>query len=103
MVSVCLSMFGQGLGTAMLEVASFSCAMQGAINSGFQDSTDLQASIGGLFISFFALGNFLGPTISGILFDVIGFGNNSMLIICFLALIIEMNLIFNFKSRRFIL
>ena len=40
----------------------------------------VQSLVSGLFTSAFALGNFVGPTLSGILYDSIGFSYNCLVI-----------------------
>ena len=40
----------------------------------------VQSLVSGLFTSAFALGNFTGPTLSGILYDSIGFGYNCLVV-----------------------
>ena len=42
--------------------------------------TKVQSLVSGLFTSAFALGNFAGPTISGILYGTIGFSYNCLVI-----------------------
>lgn len=67
------SLVAQGFGCAAVLVASFGCA-QMAASSGEMECMEIQAVVSGLFTSSFALGNFLGPTISGIIFDKMGGG-----------------------------
>ncbi len=47
-------------------VASFGSAQVAAVRVGCRAGTEVQAIVSGLFTSSFALGNFCGPTISGI-------------------------------------
>jgi len=94
MLSVCISLICQGVGSAAVLVASFSCAQLAAVAAGLPDASDTQAVIAGLFTSSFAAGNFLGPTISGVLYEVVGFSHNSLIIQCILLLVILLNFVF---------
>ena len=100
MSSICLSLVAQGLGSAAVLVASFSCAQIAAVTAGLPDAADTQAVVAGLFTSAFAAGNFFGPTISGVLYDVVGFSYNSLIIQCLLILFTVMNLLFFSLSRK---
>ena len=75
-------------------MASFSCAQLAAVAAGLPDASDTQAVIAGLFTSSFAAGNFLGPTFSGVLYEVVGFSHNSLIIQCILLLVILLNFVF---------
>ncbi|XP_076270313.1 MFS-type transporter SLC18B1-like isoform X2 [Rhynchophorus ferrugineus] len=70
-----------GLGMAAQLVASFGDALRTAITHGFPDNVETFGLISGLWTSTFALGAFLGPSISGILYDSVGFQNSSMFIV----------------------
>ncbi|KAJ8953218.1 hypothetical protein NQ314_007383 [Rhamnusium bicolor] len=48
---------------------------------GFPNNLETFGLISGLWTSTFALGAFIGPSISGILYDNIGFRNSSMFIV----------------------
>ena len=100
MTSVCLSLVAQGLGSSAVLVASFSCAQIAAVTAGLPDAADTQAVVAGLFTSAFAAGNFFGPTISGVLYDVVGFSYNSLIIQCLLILFTVLNLLFFSQSRK---
>merc|ERR1712037_372890 len=65
--SVSGSLVLQGFGSSALLVASFGSAQIAAIEAGFLESMEVQAVVSGLFTSSFALGNFCGPTVSGII------------------------------------
>jgi len=78
--TVCGSLVAQGFGCAAVLVASFGSAQTAAVSGGFAESMEIQAVVSGLFTSSFALGNFCGPTISGILFDNIGFDWNCLVL-----------------------
>ena len=62
-----------GLGTAALLVASFSGAQKAAMEANKLSEDDIHAAISGIWTSAFALGNFIGPTVSGFLVDAYGF------------------------------
>ena len=54
-------------------MASFSSAQKAAIENQVTASSDTYAAISGIWTSSFALGNFIGPSIGGFLFDLINF------------------------------
>merc|ERR1711962_116109 len=90
--SVCGSLVAQGFGCAAVLVASFGCAQLAAVAAGFPESMEVQAVVSGLFTSSFALGNFCGPTISGVLYDAIGFEFNLLVLQGLVALIFALNM-----------
>jgi len=90
--TVCGSLVAQGFGCAAVLVASFGSAQLAAISAGFPESMEVQAVVSGLFTSSFALGNFCGPTISGILFDTIGFDYNCLVLQALVILILLLNM-----------
>jgi len=90
---VCGSLVAQGFGCAAVLVASFGCAQIAAADNGMSESMEVQAVVSGLFTSAFALGNFCGPTISGVLFDAIGFNYNLLVLQGLVVLVLILNLI----------
>ena len=100
MASVCCSLVLQGVGSAAVLVASFSCAQSAAVRAGHEDNLDTQAVVSGLFTSAFAAGNFCGPTLSGILYDAVGFSYNSLIIQCLLLLVFSLNLLFYWTNKN---
>ena len=100
MMSVCLSLVLQGVGSAMVLVASFSCAQISAVTAGLPDASDTQAVVAGLFTSAFAAGNFFGPSISGVLFDAVGFSYNCLIIQLLLILTTLFNFLFYSVTRK---
>ena len=62
-----------GVGTAALLVASFAGAQKAALENLSITSNDIHAAISGIWTSAFALGNFIGPTLGGLLVDSVGF------------------------------
>lgn len=65
-----------GIGTAASLVASFSGALKAALSSSTSSGTF--AAISGVWTSAFALGNFIGPSLGGILFDLIDFRHTTL-------------------------
>lgn len=62
-----------GIGTAAGLVASFSGAQKAALMRQDMSNTQIYTAISGIWTSSFALGNFIGPSLGGFLFDFIGF------------------------------
>ena len=91
--SVCGSLVAQGFGCSAVFVASFSSAQIAAVATGLPDTIEVQAKVSGLFTSAFALGNFCGPTVSGILYDTIGFEYNLLILQALVIIIFTMNMI----------
>lgn len=73
-----LILHGLGMGSQL--VASFSDALSTAIASGLPNSIETYGLVSGMWTSTFALGAFIGPTVSGLLFDYIGFRNSTVFI-----------------------
>jgi len=90
--TVCGSLVAQGFGCAAVLVASFGAAQSASVAGGFAESMEIQAVVSGLFTSSFALGNFCGPTISGILFDNIGFDWNCLVLQALVTTMLLLNL-----------
>ena len=106
-----------GFGSSALLVASFGSAQIAAIEAGFPESMEVQtqsdndpvsqsdtywhlvwshkvqAVVSGLFTSSFALGNFCGPTVSGIMYDLITFKNNAIILQALVAIVFLMNVL----------
>lgn len=91
--SVCGSLVFQGFGCSALLVASFGSAQIAAVQAGFPESMEVQAVVSGLFTSSFALGNFAGPTISGVLYDQIDFKNNGCIMQALVCVILVANVL----------
>lgn len=70
-----------GLGIASQLVASFSDALRTSIRNGLPDNIETYGLISGLWTSTFALGAFIGPSVSGALYDSIGFRTSTIFII----------------------
>lgn len=76
-----------GFGIAALLVSSFSDALRTTISSGLADNIETYGLISGLWTSTFALGAFIGPSVSGILYDSIGFRKSCIFIISLLVFV----------------
>ena len=63
--------FFLGLGLGAEVVAGFADAHKSALSHGFPDTIDTYGLISGLWTSVFAFGAFVGPTVGGILYDVV--------------------------------
>lgn len=70
------------------------------LHSGFPDTIDTYGLISGLWTSVFALGAFIGPTVSGILFDAVGFPKATYFII--VSQIVVMGLMLAFFLVRLV-
>jgi MFS family permease len=89
-----------GLGIAAQLVASFTDALRTTVAHGFPNNLETFALISGLWTSTFALGAFIGPSVSGILYDNIGFRNASMFIVGIHLLIGMTVTLFIFLGKR---
>ncbi|XP_065163951.1 MFS-type transporter SLC18B1-like [Atheta coriaria] len=79
-VTICgLVLHGLGMGAQL--VASFTDALRTSIAYGFPNNLETFGLISGLWTSTFALGAFIGPSVSGILYDSIGFRPSSMFVV----------------------
>ncbi|XP_018321057.1 MFS-type transporter SLC18B1-like isoform X2 [Agrilus planipennis] len=93
-----LGLILHGLGMAAQLVASFTDALRTSVAYGFHNNLETFALISALWTSSFALGAFIGPSISGILYDNVGFRNGSMFIFAlhaFLAVFVTVYLFCN--------
>jgi MFS family permease len=91
--TVCGSLVAQGFGCAAVLVASFGSAQLAAVTAGLPDSLELQSVVSGLFTSSFAMGNFCGPTVSGILYDAVGFNYNCLILQALVFIVFLFNII----------
>lgn len=89
--TVCTSLVAQGFGSAAVLVASFGCAQRAAVAAGFPECIEVQAVISGMFTSSFALGNFTGPTLSGIIYENLGFSYNCLVLQLLIVLLLVLN------------
>ncbi|CAG9814561.1 unnamed protein product [Phaedon cochleariae] len=70
-----------GLGMAAQLVASFTDALRTIVAHGFPNNLETFGLVSGLWTSTFALGAFIGPSMSGILYDAAGFQNASLFVV----------------------
>ena len=61
-------------------VSSFTRAEMSATQNGFEENTRTYQLISGLWMTFNSMGNFLGPSIGGIVVEVLGFRNAIMIL-----------------------
>ncbi|CAH3980264.1 MFS-type transporter SLC18B1-like [Pieris brassicae] len=89
-----------GLGMGSLLVSSFSDALSTAISNGFPNSIETYGLVSGLWTSTFALGAFIGPTVSGVLFDSIGFRSSTAFIVILHIIVTLMVLVYMWTCDR---
>ncbi|KAK6644831.1 hypothetical protein RUM43_001104 [Polyplax serrata] len=82
-----VGLVGHGFGIAAQLVASFTDALRTSIAHGFPNNLETYGLISGLWTSTFALGAFIGPSMGGVLFDVIGFTHASLVVVAMNALV----------------
>ncbi|XP_068220297.1 MFS-type transporter SLC18B1-like [Palaemon carinicauda] len=68
---IALVIHGMGFGAEL--VATFTSAHRDAVANGFPDDIQTYGMVSGMWASTFALGAFIGPSVAGALFDLIGF------------------------------
>ncbi|XP_031635740.1 MFS-type transporter SLC18B1-like [Contarinia nasturtii] len=93
-----------GFGIAAILVASFADALRTAIHHGFSDTIETYGLVSGLWTSTFAFGAFFGPSVSGLLYDSIGFRKAVLFIILLHAIvgfIVLMTLLFERKPQPY--
>jgi len=92
MVIAGLVFHGFGIGACL--VSTFSDALSTSVKEGLPNSIETYGLISGLWTSTFAFGAFVGPSVSGVLFDSIGFQYSTLFIIGLQVLIIIVILTF---------
>ncbi|XP_050419743.1 MFS-type transporter SLC18B1-like [Adelges cooleyi] len=101
--SMLLVVFGliiQGFALGCICVPTFVDSMTAAFNSGFANDIHTYGLLSGIWSSSFALGAFLGPSIAGVLFDLVGFEQGTYFEI-FLHAVLGMALLgFVFTEKR---
>ncbi|XP_060810410.1 MFS-type transporter SLC18B1-like [Amyelois transitella] len=93
-----LVLHGLGMGSQL--VASFSDALSTAIASGLPNSIETYGLVSAMWTSTFALGAFIGPTVSGVLFDSIGFASSTVFIFLLHLVVMLVVLIFLWSCER---
>ena len=68
-----------GFAYSALVCSSFSRAQKRVIEMGFSDDINTYVMISGIWLSAFALGNFVGPTVAGLAVEVIGFRRTTII------------------------
>ncbi|CAL8093329.1 unnamed protein product [Orchesella dallaii] len=63
----------QGIGLGAVLVSSFVSILRNVIISGYPNSPSTYGLVSSLWASMFSLGSFIGPSLSGILYDEVGF------------------------------
>ncbi|XP_065203816.1 MFS-type transporter SLC18B1-like [Planococcus citri] len=99
---VIVGLFLHGLGIGARLVSSFADALQTAISSGLPNDIETYGMVSGLWTSSFALGAFIGPTVSGVLYDQYTFANASLflIILVFVMVIIELLSLSNIPRKQ---
>ena len=65
-----LSLVLQGAGAALVLVSTFSSSLAATLSKdGYSDSPSTFSLVSGLWTSAFALGNFVGPSVAGVIYD----------------------------------
>lgn len=82
MLLIVLGLIIQGLALAMICVPTFVDSMRAAFESGFPNDIHTYGLLSGIWSSSFALGAFLGPSIAGVLYDLVGFEKGTYFEIC---------------------
>ncbi|XP_035430660.1 MFS-type transporter SLC18B1-like isoform X2 [Spodoptera frugiperda] len=100
MWAVILGLMLHGLGMGSQLVASFSDALGTAIASGLPNSIETYGLVSGMWTSTFALGAFIGPTVSGLLFDSIGFRSSTLFVFILHLVVMVMMLMFTWTCDR---
>ncbi len=81
MTLIIVSLVLNGVGVGAEVVAGFADAQSEAIAEGFPNTTQTHGVISGLWGSAFAFGAFVGPTVSGVLFEAVGFAWGTLFVI----------------------
>lgn len=74
-LTIC-ALFIQGAGSATVVVSSYSACLLSTLSipsPKYPDSVSTFSLVSGVWTSAFALGNFVGPSIAGVLYDQVGF------------------------------
>lgn len=74
-LTIC-ALFIQGAGSATVVVSSYSACLLSTLSipsPNYPDSVSTFSLVSGVWTSAFALGNFVGPSIAGVLYDQVGF------------------------------
>lgn len=72
-----------GFGIALTLVPCFIDALRSSIDWGMPDDMTTYGLVAGMWASSFALGDFIGPSVAGVLFDTVGYRMGTLFIIVF--------------------
>uniref|UniRef100_T1J667 Major facilitator superfamily (MFS) profile domain-containing protein n=1 Tax=Strigamia maritima TaxID=126957 RepID=T1J667_STRMM len=91
---------GLGLGTVFF--ATHVEALQALILYGYSDSFQTYGMISGVWFAFFEFGHFVGPSMSGVIYDLLGFRLATQIILIFQLIMVIANILyyFVFDMRR---
>merc|ERR1719273_2667787 len=90
-----------GFAYSCMVVSSFSRAQRRVLDMGFADDINTYVMISGVWLSAFSLGNFVGPTIAGILVQTESFRTTTLIFFClYIAMVIIDTAEAIFKCRR---
>ncbi|XP_026466726.1 MFS-type transporter SLC18B1-like [Ctenocephalides felis] len=81
LTTIIIGLVIHGLGISAQLVASFTDALNTSVARGLPNNIETYGLVSGLWTSTFALGAFVGPSVSGALFDSIGFRNSTLFVI----------------------
>lgn len=97
---VVVGLMFHGLGIGLLLVSTFSDALKTAIKHGFHEGLETYGLVSGLWTSIFAFGAFVGPSVSGALYDAIGFQKSVYFIIVWHAIVAAVFILFLCCSNK---
>jgi MFS family permease len=89
-----------GLGYGANAVSSFLIALQQARFNGFADCLGTYALVSGMWTSCVAFGSFIGPSVAGILYDLMGFRKQILILLALLVILIVTLIICIMTSRE---
>uniref|UniRef100_U5EU51 Putative chromaffin granule amine transporter n=1 Tax=Corethrella appendiculata TaxID=1370023 RepID=U5EU51_9DIPT len=78
---VAVGLVFQGLGTGAILVSCFVDALRTAIKHGFPDTVETYGLVSALWTSSFSCGAFVGPSVAGYLYDLVGFRASTLFVI----------------------
>ncbi|XP_014240079.1 MFS-type transporter SLC18B1-like isoform X2 [Cimex lectularius] len=101
-LAVCITgLVIHGLALSALMVPTFMDSICSAVAAGFPDDLSTYGIISGLWSSSFALGAFIGPSISGYLFDLVGFQYGSIFVmVVHFALFIGITIFISMEKKK---
>uniref|UniRef100_T1JJ27 Major facilitator superfamily (MFS) profile domain-containing protein n=1 Tax=Strigamia maritima TaxID=126957 RepID=T1JJ27_STRMM len=85
-----------GLGVGTVFFATHVEALQALILYGYSDSFQTYGMISGVWAAFFEFGHFVGPSMSGVIYDLLGFRVASQIILIFQLIMVIANVFYYF-------